>query len=993
MGIELRLDNNTTYIIGRLESQIYQGLKKQLGYRPENAVFMMRQVAEKNQMKNQSWGNEWDGYISTVCWSAANCKCAIRKQGTHFPSGLASKAIKYLRSVGVEVMVTDCRRAVSKTLELEMSEDFEPRDYQQEVIESACSVDRGIIKVATGGGKTALSSAIMANRGVSPMIFYVTSIDLLRQAKDELERFIKSNGLDIEVGELSGLKKDIKDITVMTVQTAVRSLGGVWKKFDDEDSTKKEKEDISKIKKEVKKLIQSAKLIMCDEVQHWASETCQIISDNSFEARYRYALSATPFRDQGDDILIDSCFGRVIADVSASKLINLKYLVRPKIMFIPIDNLKVSKKLSYANIYKECIVYNSIRNNIIATLSQNMANDGRSVLILCKQIAHGKLLEKLIPDSKFLHGTHSAKKRKAHLDLMRSGDANITIASSLPYEELLFIKQKDIIKQIKIGDLCNNYIDEVKKGEIFTACSIDGKNVNWGKITDTHKHNRENNIVHVRTNKNEDICVTENHSLVDSDLNQILPGVEAKACVPRGNLRNKRSICNIDLIDLFRDIEDSSLEIGIKDLTQGRIRTLKKHLRYLEDSNNVCKSSRLKFEKQMREYDKESYKNALISLFKYFKYYKKRYRAKLSEVLEYKNLLIFFKLEIFIRRSRKNISLPALFPITPSMAIISGLICGDGHIKKHKCGKSIFVNCFTAMKDMSLSVEGRHDVNKKKIRKIFIKHFKKVFPDVVLEKNDKSIRFNGKLLYYLFSKLGHIDKNGNKTVPYYIYNTKHKVQEQFLYGLYLSDGSKKYNTKENREKDQYGAITITNTSRPLVSGLCFLLRSMNIDYYLGFQKRRKIKFKNTYYVNICSDFAGMFLSRKVSKINMDDVERFQKEVIKTERNDKYVYDISVDGCHNFIAGFGGVLAHNTIFDEGVDCRPLDGLILAGSGKSPTRALQRVGRVLRPYVYPNGRVKEQAMVVDFMDNCKYMDKHSKKRLKIYQSEPEFDVEVM
>jgi len=436
MEITLRLDNNTTYIIGRLGSQIYQGLKKKLGYMPENALFMIKQVEEKNERdrlsgKDISWKQDWDGTISTICYSAGNCKCAIKKQGTHFPTGLASRAVNYLRSLGITVHVEDCRKPVYKSLNLAMSDWFEPRDYQQEVVTAACNVDRGIIKCATGGGKTAMASAILANRGVSPMIFYVTSIDLLRQAKDELEKFIKQEGLDITVGELSGLKKDIQDITVMTVQTAVRSLGGVWKKIDDEDRTKKEKEDISQIKKDVKKLIQTSKLMMCDEVQHWAAETCQIISDNSFEARYRYGLSATPFRDQGDDILIDSCFGRVIADISASKLINLGYLVKPKITFITMENPGLSYKLSYADIYKEAIVNNAARNNIISVLAQNMSNDGRSVLILCKQIAHGKILEKLIPGSKFLHGTHSAKKRKAHLDLMRSGDASVTIASTI----------------------------------------------------------------------------------------------------------------------------------------------------------------------------------------------------------------------------------------------------------------------------------------------------------------------------------------------------------------------------------------------------------------------------------------------------------------------------------------------------------------------------------------------------------------------------------
>ena len=50
MNIELRVDNNTTFVIGRLESGVYQGLKKQLGYRPENAIFMMRKVEEKNEI-------------------------------------------------------------------------------------------------------------------------------------------------------------------------------------------------------------------------------------------------------------------------------------------------------------------------------------------------------------------------------------------------------------------------------------------------------------------------------------------------------------------------------------------------------------------------------------------------------------------------------------------------------------------------------------------------------------------------------------------------------------------------------------------------------------------------------------------------------------------------------------------------------------------------------------------------------------------------------
>jgi superfamily II DNA or RNA helicase len=84
----------------------------------------------------------------------------------------------------------------------------------------------------------------------------------------------------------------------------------------------------------------------------------------------------------------------------------------------------------------------------------------------------------------------------------------------------------------------------------------------------------------------------------------------------------------------------------------------------------------------------------------------------------------------------------------------------------------------------------------------------------------------------------------------------------------------------------------------------------------------------------------------------------------------------------------GVTIATSIFDEGVDIKPLDALILAGSGKSPTRALQRIGRVLR-----KSPGKNSALVVDFNDDCKYLKDHSKKRRKIYETEKSFTIKEM
>lgn len=76
---------------------------------------------------------------------------------------------------------------------------------------------------------------------------------------------------------------------------------------------------------------------------------------------------------------------------------------------------------------------------------------------------------------------------------------------------------------------------------------------------------------------------------------------------------------------------------------------------------------------------------------------------------------------------------------------------------------------------------------------------------------------------------------------------------------------------------------------------------------------------------------------------------------------------------------------SSIFDEGIDVKPLDALILAGGGKSQTRALQRIGRVIRPF-----DSKKDAVVVDFFDDMKYMRNHSKKRIKMYGTEKRFNI---
>jgi len=80
-----------------------------------------------------------------------------------------------------------------------------------------------------------------------------------------------------------------------------------------------------------------------------------------------------------------------------------------------------------------------------------------------------------------------------------------------------------------------------------------------------------------------------------------------------------------------------------------------------------------------------------------------------------------------------------------------------------------------------------------------------------------------------------------------------------------------------------------------------------------------------------------------------------------------------------------VIIGTTLADEGLNIPALDSLILAGGGKSPTRMIQRIGRVLR--LSPG---KKDAIVIDFRDSVRYLLGHYKKRREICEGERRFKI---
>ena len=418
--IIIKVNNNYSYLEGSIESSVYKELREKTSYLPESAKYMIE----------NSGRDGWDGRIPTICYK--KCRCHNKKNGTHFPTGILYILRQFFKERNIPLQLIDERqKPLVDSLGYVLNKDIlEERDYQIDSSNKALNAGRGILKICTGGGKTPISARMIAEAKAFPFMFYVPSVDLLNQTAESFEKFILKDGKPITVGRIGGGQFSISDINVATIQTAVRSLGQKFEKIDDEDILEDDSEDVKSKYPILKQLIMESKGFIIDECHKAASATCQAISDFSVSAYFRWGASATPFRDLGDDILIEACFGKTLVDISASDLIEQGFLVKPTIYFIHMNNFN-PHGLSYSEVYKKGIVENSLRNKYISNLADKFYNQNRNVLTLVKNINHGKILEQLIKDPVFIHGSSVKKKRESVLNDIRENKIRQTISSTI----------------------------------------------------------------------------------------------------------------------------------------------------------------------------------------------------------------------------------------------------------------------------------------------------------------------------------------------------------------------------------------------------------------------------------------------------------------------------------------------------------------------------------------------------------------------------------
>jgi superfamily II DNA or RNA helicase len=342
-----------------------------------------------------------------------------------FLSGFVGKVSEIIQSSGMSVEIKDTRKTLVCGPEISVK-NIEDREYQQKAVKAAIDSDSGgIIKVATGGGKSLIMAQIAAKMNVKTMIM-ITGVDLLYQFKEMLGQTFGT-----KVGIIGDGLAEVRRINICSIWTAAKALDAKID-MDEEDLGRQEKYN-DRDKAKIAKAIQTSELILYDECQMLSCETMQAINKAAKAARKKLGFSGTPFRDDGCDLLLEGIVGRNIIDIPASELIAKGFLVKPTIQFVTIPELP-DLGTNYQTIYKKYIVENEVRNQRIVELALKLKEHGRKTLILVKNLKHGQTLLDLLEPSMtayFVRGELDSDERNSIRNDFIKGKIDLIIASSV----------------------------------------------------------------------------------------------------------------------------------------------------------------------------------------------------------------------------------------------------------------------------------------------------------------------------------------------------------------------------------------------------------------------------------------------------------------------------------------------------------------------------------------------------------------------------------
>lgn len=282
-------------------------------------------------------------------------------------------------------------------------------DYQEKAKNEALKSKNGVIVMPAGSGKTQTALQLISELGLKTL-WITHTYDLLNQSFDRA----KSNLENVGLGKIAAGKIDIgTHVTFATVQTLVKL-------------------DLSQFKNEWD-------CIVIDEGHRICGTPAQLGMFykviNALSCRYKYALTATPFRNiKGTEKALFSLIGPIICEVPKEVVSErtIKAEIQPIYtdFKIPRDAKKTDGTIDYSKL-TTFLSEDEDRNEIILDILKECKNN--YTLVLGDRLTQLSYLQEKIGYGVKIDGTMTSKKKKAqreqYIQDMRDGKENLLFAT------------------------------------------------------------------------------------------------------------------------------------------------------------------------------------------------------------------------------------------------------------------------------------------------------------------------------------------------------------------------------------------------------------------------------------------------------------------------------------------------------------------------------------------------------------------------------------
>ena len=336
-----------------------------------------------------------DFYRKRMC-PYANIKPVQLLQGNKLPTGLVPLICKEF----TDVQVIDLRK-VPTGAPMNVRPPHQLKHFQKAAVDYLLARGRGIVWSPTGTGKTYISGEIIRRLNL-PTLYIIESKSALGQIQEKL------SWLDCTIGICGDGKMEEGQVVISTIQS-VRKLP-----------------------------LHIFNIIIASEAHHLPANTYYTLLEEAHNAYYRFGETGSLMgRSDGLEILVEAALSTDVYKIDVNDP-EVKEM-RPSIKVCMLQLRFSSDGLDYSYAYDRNIIANQERNQLIAELSARYAD--KTQLIYVKRLPHGRKLQELIPDSKFVYSKTPLQERQEILASMKGQ----TVIATDVFSESLDIPELDII--------------------------------------------------------------------------------------------------------------------------------------------------------------------------------------------------------------------------------------------------------------------------------------------------------------------------------------------------------------------------------------------------------------------------------------------------------------------------------------------------------------------------------------------------------------------